>query len=312
MLPLSVLLPVRNGMPYLARAQASLVENCESYDEIIVINDGSTDGSSEFIKEWAKTEPRLRVIAGEAKGLVHALNAGIAASQHSWLARVDVDDQYAPNRLKVQRKLIAEGVVAIFSDYQVLAEDGKNLGTIASPVHYAATSISLVNSQRTAHPSVLLQKKAVLAVGGYRPQDFPVEDLSLWLRLSRVGKLISAPQTLLKYQLTPGSITALKQEEMVNKKREVIFQIGINPTDLEEVTRNWKGIFKSYSGTQLGNQRKILLTRDLYSAYKASSKASPALFLFMACLLLIDPKTYVSVFVMQIEKTRRSAAKSYK
>jgi len=76
-------------MPYLARAQASLVENCEAHDEIIVIDDGSIDGSSEFIKEWAKTEPRLRVIAGEAKGLVHALNSGIAASQHSWLARVD-------------------------------------------------------------------------------------------------------------------------------------------------------------------------------------------------------------------------------
>ena len=312
MLPLSVLLPVRNGMLYLARAQASLVENCEEHDEIIVIDDGSTDGSSEFIKEWAKTEPRLRVIAGEAKGLVHALNSGIAASQHSWLARVDVDDQYAPNRLKVQRELIQDGVVAIFSDYQVLSHDGKDLGTIASPVHYAATSISLVISQRTAHPSVLLQKKAVLAVGGYRLQDFPVEDLSLWLRLTRVGKLISAPQTLLKYQLTPGSITALKQEEMVSKKREVISQIGINPKDIEEVTRNWRGIFKSYSETQLGSQRKILLTRDFYSASKASGKFSLASFLAMACFLLINPKTYISVLVMQIEKNRRSATKNFR
>ena len=203
---ISVLLPVRNGVKYFQRAKLSLLQNCSNFDEIIIVDDKSEDGTTKLISEWEKLDSRVKMVKGGGRGLVSALNAGLNLATNDWIARVDIDDTYSANRLRLQRNLISDERVAIFSDYRIIDFDGKDLGVITSAVFPEAVSISLVSSQRTAHPSVLMRKQAVLAVGGYRSEDFPAEDLSLWLRLSRVGKLISSPSVLLNYQLNPNYV----------------------------------------------------------------------------------------------------------
>ena len=126
-----------------------------------------------------------------------------------------------------------------------------------------AVAVSLISSQRTAHSSILFNKESVLDVGGYQQGDFPAEDLSLWLRMSRVGKLISIPKVLLHYRLSAGSVTGTKREASILKKNSLIQSIGINPLNVEKVSAKLEQIFEVYKSEIFSNEREILLVRDL-------------------------------------------------
>lgn len=261
-IPLTVLMPVKNGMRFLVNARKNIEANIASRDEIIVVNDGSTDETLDFLKIWSKQDSRLQVINNSGHGLVSALNFGIANASNKWIARFDVDDEYPKNRLMSQRAHIDDSVVAIFSDYEFFHRKNPYLGTIPSPVLSSPTILSLVNSERTAHPVVIFNRDAVKAIGMYRKDDFPAEDLSLWLRLSRIGNLITIPETLLFYRLG-DSISTRLHLEMKNKTINLLESIGIPARTKLEVLSNYEDIFLKYDAMPLSTERKLLLVRDL-------------------------------------------------
>lgn len=226
---ITALLPVKDGSIFLEKSRMAITSNCHEEDEILVVDDGSVDNSLSKLLLWANEDLRVRVISNPNPGLVNALNLGIIESSNRYIARFDVDDDYENYRISKQRERLEEGIVAVFSDYDFKTPSGRHLGNIPSAVSASAVSISLVSSQRTAHPSVLFDKEAVIAVGGYREEDFPAEDLSLWLRLSRAGNLISIPETLLHYRLSPNSITGQKRNEALSQRDKLITTIKINP-----------------------------------------------------------------------------------
>jgi glycosyltransferase involved in cell wall biosynthesis len=261
--PLSIVLPVRNGMNFLVQSKRSLESNLGPRDEIILINDGSTDGTGDFLRNWSHESNQVNLITGPGRGLVAALNLGIRESSNSWIARFDVDDEYPSERLSLQRAAINPDSVAIFSDYEFWGSGAPNLGIIPSPIDPHATSVSLIASQRTAHPSVIFNKFAFNEVGMFRNEDFPAEDLSLWLRLTRVGKIYSLPKVLLRYQLTPNSITSLQRQESIKKTKKLIEEIGIYQSDIDGIFVNIENIIDLYRNSTLGLHRKILMLREL-------------------------------------------------
>jgi hypothetical protein len=117
--------------------------------------------------------------------------------------------------------MLSPDVAAVFSDYRFLSTSNFGLGTIYSPVFPNATTISLVASQRTAHPSSVINRSKLLLAGGYLEADFPAEDLGLWLRLSEFGKLISVPQTLLDYRLGRNSISSRNRKIQLAKSKKL-------------------------------------------------------------------------------------------
>lgn len=263
MIPLSIVLPIRNGMNFLVQSKKNLESNIGPRDEIILIDDGSTDGTGDFLRNWAHESNQVNLITGPGRGLVGALNLGIRESSNSWIARFDVDDEYPSKRLSLQRAAINPDSVAIFSDYEFWGSGAPHLGIIPSPIDSNATSISLISSQRTAHPSVIFNKFAFNEVGMFRDEDFPAEDLSLWLRLTRVGKIHSLPTVLLRYQLTPNSITSLQRQESIKKTKKLIEEIGIYQSDIDGIFVNIENIMDLYSNSTLGLNRKILMLREL-------------------------------------------------
>jgi glycosyltransferase involved in cell wall biosynthesis len=203
----------------------------------------------------------LRILDSPEPGLVNALNLGLRESSNTWIARFDVDDNYDSARISKQIEAIQANDVAIFSDYSIMSESKLNLGTIYSPVNPLACSISLINSERTAHPSALINKDAVLAVGGYLNEDFLVEDLSLWLRLSRVGNLRSVPKTLLHYTLSKSSVSSQNNAMMIQNKNHLLKRLPINPSHVKEVQLDYDETF--YRGIPNAGIRHLLFMRDL-------------------------------------------------
>jgi glycosyltransferase involved in cell wall biosynthesis len=232
-------------------------------DEILIIDDGSTDETTAIVNKSMQVDNRIRYIKNINPGLVHALNLGLEESSNEWVARCDVDDIYSKDRISKQKTLIDDTVSAIFSDYKFISSDATNLGNMPSAVLNQAVSVSLSKSQRTAHPSVMYRKSAVKSAGGYKSDDFPAEDLSLWLRMSREGKLISVPDVLLMYRMSKGSISSTKRKLIQTKSKEIISKIGINYSDYTFVRENLEKIFDEYEKFTFPERRKLLLLREL-------------------------------------------------
>jgi glycosyltransferase involved in cell wall biosynthesis len=268
---ISAVVPIKNGEKFLSKFLPQVIKNLDYSDEIVIVNDRSTDRTESIVKEWASKYLQIRLINNTESGLVSALNLGIRESSFDWIARFDVDDSYSDDRLKKQRELISSETVAIFSDYEIMGSGKFPLGTIHSPISPLACSLSLISSQRTAHPSSIFNKNAFKFVGGYRKGDFLVEDLSLWLRLSRIGDLVSIPQSLLKYNLNRNSVSMQNREEMKKNKKKVMSEIGISPDHLKQI-ENFEVSVSLYEGVPDPHIRTLLLAKEIILNLKESRK----------------------------------------
>ena len=126
----SILMPVKNGMKFLAKSRIDIENNLAPDDEVVIIDDSSNDGTEKFLMEWAKAQSKLRVIKSKGNGIVDALNLGLRECSNQWIARFDVDDEYEPDRITKQKNLISQNPVAIFSDYDFIDDFGTNFGLI--------------------------------------------------------------------------------------------------------------------------------------------------------------------------------------
>ena len=267
-LPVTFLMPVKNGQDFLNDSMLNILAMATAQDEILVVDDQSTDRTKFTLDVFRETVSNLVVLSNPRPGLANALNFGIKQATNNIIARVDVDDSYAANRISKQLEYFTSTTVAIFSDYKFFSTECSDLGTVYSAVNPIAVSASLISSQRTPHPSVVFSRESVIEVGGYRESDFPAEDLSLWLRLSRVGELKSVPLPLLNYRMNPHGVSATKRTKMIKKKNSLIFEIGLNDSDLEKLENSIQDILLSYQSDTYGSERRILFAKDLLKISK--------------------------------------------
>jgi len=268
----SILMSVRNGAKFLPSSIKDIESNVFQHDEILIIDDGSSDKTGELLATWARDNSQVRVISTKAAGFANALNLGITEAKNDWIARFDVDDRYPINRLSTQRSLISDEISAIFCDYQFWSEASRPLGVIPSAINASATAISLVSSQRTPHPGVMYNRNSVIEAGSYRNEDFPAEDISLWLRMAKSCMLISVPQILVNYRLSQSSMSGSNRGLGIEKTKRLIREIGIDQKSIENCLEDWQSIFKEYSRESLGVERKLLFHRDLKKSLQYSKK----------------------------------------
>ena len=261
----SLVIPVFNGSKYLSKSISGIVQMAGQNDEILIINDGSTDVDMNYWSQLQAIDSRINVIHKNHEGIVSALNTGFAQAKNLFIARMDVDDSCKPERIDLQIKEIIRNpdVGVVFCDYEFVDLNSKDrLGSIPTAVFSNASLLSMVNPQRMPHPGALISKEKFLEVGGYSTQDSPCEDYGLWLRIAEKYSIVSVPEILLEYSISPKSLTSLNAEEMstrVDKLRNLIL-----PSILERVSdREVVDDFLNYGSLSNGIDRQILLFRDL-------------------------------------------------
>lgn len=308
--PTTLLMPVKNGELFLKEAINNLEKNCQPEDEILVIDDGSTDGTGPLLKQWEKLNPQVRVISSPKSGLVAALNFGILKSSNDWIIRFDVDDRYPDDRTLELKKQFIDDVVCIFSDYKFTTNKGFSLGVIPSAIKSDFTYLSLVTSQRTAHSAACYNKRAVIDVGGYKPQDYPAEDLSLWLRLAKIGKIVSVPRILLNYRLSGNSVTSNLRYESIRMKKHLISNFCIDEQLLEYNILNTDLAQQYYSETEYGQTRYLLHLRDMLLASEITSKVNKNFAAFAKAAIYKDPINYAPASKLLFDTLRRKFYRS--
>lgn len=222
----SVLLPVWNGEQYLAEAVESVLAQSFEPIELLIVDDGSTDATPDLACAFARRDARVRVIPMERRGLGHALNAGIALARGRYVARMDADDFSHPTRLEKQIAFLETNpeCVAVGSAIEVVDESGAPVGTSIFPEDHLAIVDTLLHRRGTAvaHPTVVVRREAYVAVGGYRPEWFPAEDLDLWFRLSRIGRLANLREPLLRYRRHRGSVGSRERGRQMTKSLSIL------------------------------------------------------------------------------------------
>jgi GT2 family glycosyltransferase len=213
----SVLMPVRNGLPFLREALDSLSGQTLRDIEIIALEDGSTDGTPQFLAAWS--DARLRIIHTGGVGIGAALNAGLEAARAPLIARQDADDVSLPERLAAQAAYLAEvpdvGVVGTTAEY--IDERGERVDndwvrTVRQQQDVACDPARIAELMPLTccltHGSVMARTALMRAAGGYRGQMSPAEDYDLWLRLLPETRLAKLPQRLYRYRVHGSQASA--------------------------------------------------------------------------------------------------------
>lgn len=306
----SALLPIKNGAQFVNQIMSDLIACTNIDDEILVIDDHSSDATGVMLKYWAEHHDRVKIIAPEGKGLVSALNTGIDAAKNNWIARFDCDDRYPENRLSVQLEDVNPALGCIFSDYEIFNEKRKSLGVIASPISPVATRLSLWRNARTPHPSAIMNRKMVQQVGGYLQEDFLAEDLSLWLRLSKVGELRSVPVILLYYTLNAKSVTGSRYTESKLIAKNIYSKKGKDLALLRSAISDFEVQVGEYQNTLYGKERILLHYIDIIANGRIMKLPLPELVLFVISKFKIY---FVSEALrVAIKQLRRKSARTSK
>jgi glycosyltransferase involved in cell wall biosynthesis len=207
-----VILPVYNGARYLEAALASLLQDSDPISKIIAIDDGSTDATSLILARFSAVCPKIKVLRQPRAGLVTALNRGLAASNSTYIARMDADDISLPGRFLTQMRYLEKypHISVVGAQAAYIDEKGTLAGSQTQfPLLPHDVRSGLLNKGCVlCHPSILARREAVLAVGGYRKAFKHAEDYDLWLRLSEKSQLANLPDVFLQYRQHDSQISS--------------------------------------------------------------------------------------------------------
>lgn len=215
---ISVILPVYNAMPFLKEAIESLMQ--QTYQDFIVfaIDNGSCDGSGEFLKSCQSD--KLRYIRLEKPGLVNALNTGLNLSRTSLIARMDADDIMHPKRFEKQVEYLRNheevGLVGTHGYY--IGRNGRNRTKIYLPTNHKEIIRSmLLSNHAIIHPSILFRREILEKVGGYLEQFYPCEDYDFFLRCGLVTKLANLNDRFYYLRVTEDSVISQNIVQSIKK-----------------------------------------------------------------------------------------------
>ena len=212
---LAVLLPARDAAATVRAAVTSILRQSERDLRVVCVDDGSRDGTAGVLAALAERDRRVEVVSGPGEGIARALNRGLSRCDAEWVARMDADDVAHPERLALQREVLAgdSGLaaagsqVALFPLARVRAGMARYAAWLNGLVTPALVHRDLLVEAPLVHPAATVRRDALEAVGGWRDGPFP-EDYDLWLRLAEGGgRLANVPEVLLDWRESPGRAT---------------------------------------------------------------------------------------------------------
>lgn len=201
---ISVVMPLYNKAGQVARTLRSVLGQTFDRFEVVIVDDGSTDGSADEVR--SVHDERIRIVSQRNAGVSAARNRGIAEARYDLIAFLDADDEWKPTYLETQYNLYRKYPdCAVFAcNYEFRDAGGRVTPTILHKLPFAGEDGILSNYFEVAscsHPplwtsAVMVRKQAVQAVGGFPVGVRSGEDLLTWARLAVAGKIAFSKKSL--------------------------------------------------------------------------------------------------------------------
>jgi len=200
MTAISVVMPCHNGRIHLPRSIGSIQSQTFTDWELIVVDDGSSDGSADWVSGLA--DDRIRCIRQANAGVSAARNAGLAKARGEYIAFLDADDSWSPAFLDRMHDLlrISPQAVLAYCGWQNVGLDGDR-GKPFIPPDYETPDKEAVLFAGCRWPihAVLARRKAIEAAGGFDPRLRNAEDYALWLDVAAKAPIVRLPEVMAQY-----------------------------------------------------------------------------------------------------------------
>jgi len=212
----SVVIPAYNAGQYIRAAIESVLAQTRPADEVIVVNDGSSDDTRAIVNSYA---PRVRLVSQENQGPSVARNTGVQAASSEFIAFLDADDQWLPQKIAVQLEAIRSipGAVLCYTslllNHSDMDDPGMDRPDGLQTIQPAAATADLPDRLRLGNPGILpscvmLPRAAFLQAGGF-PHHLTIgEDWALWLRLIALGPFCVVDEPLTRYRVSNAGISS--------------------------------------------------------------------------------------------------------
>lgn len=292
----SVVLPVRNGQPYLQEAIRSIWDQSFQDFELICIDDGSSDSSTHLLNQIH--DPRWILLRHSSpRGLSTTLNEGIRIARGRYVARMDADDISHPRRLERQVRFLDANPAV-----DIVGTSARTLGIEPAqnwryPTNDAQIQAEMLFNSVLVHSSVMMRKSTILRNGAwYDPAVDRAQDYELWTRPAARLKLANIPQVLLSYRLHTGQVGrnfSLGQQRTARQvRRRQLGRLGLRATkaelDLHSAISVWQfGTGEAYIGkverwlTKIGEANQttgifnpIALSKTLEKRWQSACRAA--------------------------------------
>jgi glycosyltransferase involved in cell wall biosynthesis len=233
----SIVLPVYNGEKYLAESLDSVLAQTYQNWELVIINDGSTDGTENLILGYG--DKRIKYLLNEGnKGIIYSLNRGLLESNGDFIARLDADDIALPFRIQRQVEFLSENTdFALCGTYfQTIDSNGKVLKNVTFPSNNRDAQSYLLLHNCFCH-SAIMMRSGIAKELKYDEKFLICEDYDLWYRISRTGKILNLPEFATLYRVHDNNMSTKKSEIMfahvykINKR--ILDDLGIEYSTAE-------------------------------------------------------------------------------
>ncbi len=216
----SVVIPVRNGEKYLSQAIESVLAQTHRDLELLIIDNGSTDRSLRIMENYARRDGRIRILCRSDRGVAAAANCGLREARGEWVARLDCDDVFLPEKLEKQIAFIRKNPDARIAGTlgYFISETGRVIGLVSGDGPFTKAEFEKMAARCDPvffiHSSTLVHRMAALDIGGYRERFAQAEDVDLWLRMAEKGcLLLKVPEPLTLYRIHRQSLTMSRNAE---------------------------------------------------------------------------------------------------
>ena len=258
----SVVIPAFNAERFLAATLSSVQKQTYDNLEILVVDDGSIDATARIAEQYARADPRIRIMAQSNGGVASARNLGLRGARGEYVAFLDADDIWHPTKIERQLEVLLGGQTTVYALHRGIdAQDRVLVSGIftetggALPTHFATWPVGNGSS-------VMTRRDIALAVGGYdttyRDLDAGgAEDLDFELKLAAHFPISVVPEYLVGYRQYEGNMSSDPDRMMRAATAVVEKHIRLNP-DLSKKCANWaRGVCDHYCFAIRLHQRRF-------------------------------------------------------
>jgi glycosyltransferase involved in cell wall biosynthesis len=261
--PVSIILPVRDGAPFLRQALASVLTQTLADFELLVLDDGSNDGSPDIAR--AIGDPRIRVhVDGRQLGLSARLNQGVQLARADLVARMDADDVCLPRRFELQQAfLAAHPDVDLVGCRAAVFRDSEILGLLPYAAEHEALVARPWHTIPLPHPTWMGRRAWFLRHPYRTPEVKRAEDQELLVRAAPTSRYACLPDVLLAYRLGPPDL----RKSLVARRTQTLAQFRLLATRGE-----WRGAALACVYGGLKTARDIAAAASRRSGYRVHAR----------------------------------------
>ncbi len=212
----SVLMAVRNGMPHLAKAVTSVLNQTGPTLELIIIDDGSTDAGVCWLADFSEKDDRVRIIRNdESRGLTCSLNQALRVARGRYIARIDHDDFWLPGKLARQLEVFEQNAELVLVATAYREEDLDNCWQRPSILPASVTDIEIRQTLYCFNPffhsSIMFRREVIDRIGGYNENYRFAQDYEMWTRILTCGRGHTIPDVLCVRRVGEENISIRKE-----------------------------------------------------------------------------------------------------